>query len=89
MSTDKNSFFVNAKSVIGMQCNGQSKKEKMINSGLKKNYTENWRLSSTNHTLNPDRTLSVTTWGSINATLFFVGLFHYNAGINVIYNFSF
>ncbi len=34
MSTDKNSFF--AKRVIGMQCNGQSKKEKMINSGLKK-----------------------------------------------------
>jgi hypothetical protein len=24
-----------------------------------------------------------------HATLFFVGLFHYNAGINVIYNFSF
>jgi hypothetical protein len=31
MSTDKNSFFVDAKRVIGMQCNGQSKKEKMIN----------------------------------------------------------
>ena len=37
MSTDKKSFFVDAKRVIGMQCNGQSKKEKMINSGLKKN----------------------------------------------------
>ena len=36
MSTDKKSFFVDAKRVIGMQCNGQSKKEKMINSGLKK-----------------------------------------------------
>ena len=32
MSTDKKSFFVDAKRVIGMQ----SKKEKMINSGLKK-----------------------------------------------------
>jgi hypothetical protein len=28
MSTDKNSFVVDAKRVIGMQCNGQSKKEK-------------------------------------------------------------
>jgi hypothetical protein len=28
MSTEKNSFFVDAKRVIGMQCNGQSKKEK-------------------------------------------------------------
>jgi hypothetical protein len=36
MSTDKKSFFVDAKRVIGIQCNGQSKKEKMINSGLKK-----------------------------------------------------
>ena len=35
MSTD-NSFFVDAKRVIGMQYNGQSKKEKMINNGLKK-----------------------------------------------------
>jgi hypothetical protein len=33
MSTDKKSFFVDAKRVIGMQCNGQSKKEKMINRG--------------------------------------------------------
>ena len=41
MSTDKKSCFVDAKRVIGMQCNDQSKKEKMINSGLKKNYTEN------------------------------------------------
>ena len=41
MSTDKKSLFVDAKRVIGMQCSGQSKKEKMINSGLKKNYTEN------------------------------------------------
>jgi hypothetical protein len=39
--SDKNSFFVDAKRIIGMQCNGQSKKEKMINSGLKKNYTAN------------------------------------------------
>jgi hypothetical protein len=39
MSTDKKSFFVDAKRVIGMQ----SKKEKMINSGLKKNYTENFK----------------------------------------------
>ena len=41
---DKKSFFVDAKRVIGMQCNGQSKKEKMINSGLIKQttmYTEN------------------------------------------------
>ena len=36
MSTDKKSFFVDAKRVIGMQCNGQSEKEKMINSGLRK-----------------------------------------------------
>jgi hypothetical protein len=36
MSTDKKSFFADAKRVIEMQCNGQSKKEKMINSGLKK-----------------------------------------------------
>jgi hypothetical protein len=41
MSTDKKRFFVDAKGVIGMQCNGQSKKEKTINSGLNKNYTEN------------------------------------------------
>ena len=48
MSTDKKIFVVDAKRVIGShksktgrQCNGQSKKEKMINSGLKKNYTEN------------------------------------------------
>jgi hypothetical protein len=40
MSTDKKSFFVDAKRVIGMQCNGQSKKEKMINSGLKNNTTK-------------------------------------------------
>jgi hypothetical protein len=48
---DKKSFFVDAKRVIGShksktgrQCNGQSKKEKMINSGLIKQttmYTEN------------------------------------------------
>ena len=37
MSTDKKSCFVDAKRVIGMQCNGQSKNENMINSGLKKN----------------------------------------------------
>ena len=43
MSTDKKSFFVDAKRVIGMQCNGQSKKEKMINIGLKKKYTENFK----------------------------------------------
>jgi hypothetical protein len=43
MSTDKKSFFVDAKRVIGMQYNDQSKKEKMINSGLKKNYTENFK----------------------------------------------
>jgi hypothetical protein len=45
MSTDKKSFFVDAKRVIGMQCNGQSKKEKMINSGLKKNYTHKTQRS--------------------------------------------
>jgi hypothetical protein len=28
MSTDKKSFFVDAKRIIGMQCNGQSQKEK-------------------------------------------------------------
>ena len=51
MSTDKKSFFVDAKRVIGMQCNGQSKKEKMINSGLKiKLHRKLQRLSSTNHT---------------------------------------
>jgi hypothetical protein len=41
MSTEKKSFFVDAKRVIGMQCNGQSKKEKRKNSGLTKNFTEN------------------------------------------------
>jgi len=47
MSTDEKSFFVDAKRVIGShksktgrQCNGQSKKEKMINSGLKKKTTQ-------------------------------------------------
>jgi hypothetical protein len=46
-STDKKSLFVDAKRVIGShkskmgrQCNGQSKKEKMINSGLKKKATQ-------------------------------------------------
>jgi hypothetical protein len=44
---DKKSFFVDAKRVIGShksktgkQCNGQSKKEKMINSGLIKQTTQ-------------------------------------------------
>ena len=45
-STDKKN--VDAKRVIGShkskkgrQCNGQTKKDKLINSGLQKNYTEN------------------------------------------------
>jgi hypothetical protein len=49
-STDKKN--VDAKRVIGShkskkgrQCNGQTKKNKLINSGLQNNYTENWRLS--------------------------------------------
>jgi hypothetical protein len=54
MSTDKKSVFVDAKRVIGMQCN---------------------QLSNLFHC-------------SIYATLCFVGLFHSNAGKNVIYNFS-
>ena len=44
---DKKSFLVDAKRVIGnhksktgKQCNGQSKKEKMINSGLIKQTTQ-------------------------------------------------
>ena len=47
MSTDKKSFFVDAKRAIGShnsktgrQCNGQSKKEKMVNSGLRKKSTQ-------------------------------------------------
>jgi len=36
MSTDKKFCFVDANRVIGMQCNGQSKKDKVINSGLNK-----------------------------------------------------
>jgi hypothetical protein len=40
MSTNKKSFFVDAKRVIGMQCNGQSKKEKMINSGFWKDFEQ-------------------------------------------------
>jgi hypothetical protein len=38
MSTDKKSFFVDAKRVIGMQCNGQSKKEKNDKQWSKKNH---------------------------------------------------
>jgi hypothetical protein len=41
MSTDKNNFLVDAKRVIGMQCNGLSKKEKNDKQWSKKNYTEN------------------------------------------------
>jgi hypothetical protein len=52
MSTDKKSFFVDAKRVIGMQCNGQSKNEKMIDKqwSKKKIHRKLQRLSSTNHT---------------------------------------
>ena len=44
MSTVKKIFFVDAKRVIGMQCNGQTKKDKIINSGPQKTVqkTENW-----------------------------------------------
>ena len=55
MSTDKKSFFVDAKRVIGMQCNGQSKKEKMINSGLKKKLHRKLKIEQHESHLKPGR----------------------------------
>ena len=55
MSTDKNFFFVDAKRVVGMQCNGQSKKEKMINSGLKKKLHRKLKIEQHESHLKPGR----------------------------------
>ena len=55
MSTDKESFFVDANRVIGMQCNGQSKKEKLINSGLKKKLHRKRKIEQHESHLKPGR----------------------------------
>ena len=63
-STDKKSLFVHVdakrvigshKSKMGRQCNDQSKKEKMINSGLKKKLHRKLKIEQHESRLKPGR----------------------------------
>jgi hypothetical protein len=55
MSTDKKSFFVDAKRVIGMQCNGQSKKEKNDKQWSKKKLHRKLKIEQHESHLKPGR----------------------------------